>query len=166
MNVCAKNRKALAWLALGLLEENPAQALRAHLASCAGCRAYLAEMERVAENVRAAEAPPDLEPSPFFHRRVRRALRPGPPRPAFHWRLALPALALLLFLLLTLARTRPVAPPAAAAGNFDPTILNYEIAADQSLEKLDKLLTEQGNRAVPAAPIYRAGSFPRGSLAD
>lgn len=166
MNVCAKNRMALAWLALGLLEENPAQALRAHVASCAGCHAYLAEIERVAENVRAAEAPPDIEPSPFFHRRVRRALRPEPPRRVFPWRLAIPALALLLFVLLTIPRTHPPVRPAAAAGNSDPTILNYEIAADQSLEKLDKLLTEQGNRALPAAPIYRTGSIPRGSLAD
>jgi anti-sigma factor RsiW len=166
MKVCSKNRKALAWLALGALEENQAQALREHLASCADCRAYLAEIERVADNVRAAQAPPDVEPSPFFHRRVRRALRPEPPRPLFPWRLAFPVLALLMFLLVTFPRTRPPARPAAAAGNFDPTILNYQIAADQSLEKLDKLLTEQGNRALPPAPIYRTGSFPHGTLAD
>jgi hypothetical protein len=54
----------------------------------------------------------------------------------------------------------------ALANNSDPTILNYEMAADQSLEKLDTLLTEQGNRALPAAPIYRTGSFPGGNLAD
>ena len=166
MKVCSKNRKALAWLALGALEENQAPALRAHVASCAGCRAYLAEMERVAENVRAAQAPRDVEPSPFLHRRVRRALRPEAGRPSFHWRLAWPVLALLFVLLLTLPRTHPVARPVAAAGKCDPTILNYQLAADQSLEKLDALLTEQGNRALPAAPIYRTGSVPRGSLAD
>lgn len=172
MKVCAKNRKALAWLTLGALETREAQVLRAHVASCAGCRGYLQEMEHVAENLRAAKAPHEIEPSPFLRRRVRQALRKDRQRPSFSWRVASPALVAMAFLWLILPRIRTVAPPApapqpvAAIRNFDPTILNYQMAANQSLEKLDNILTEQGNRALPATPIYRAGSFPDGNTAD
>jgi hypothetical protein len=40
MKPCAKNRKLIAWLALGALEARRAAALRAHLALCEGCRQY------------------------------------------------------------------------------------------------------------------------------
>ena len=163
MKVCANNRKPLAWLAIGALEEAQAGALRAHLEACPGCRDYLRQIERAARQLREAEAAPVAEPSPFFHQRLRHALREAPPRPIFGWRLALPALALAVVLLLT-SRPLHVAPaprpaPVASAEDMDMTILNYQIAADQSVEKLDRLLTEQANRGLPAAPLYRAGSL-------
>jgi hypothetical protein len=171
MKVCAKNRKALALLALGALEAPEAELLRAHVASCSGCRGYLQEIEHVAEQVRAAEAPPEIEPSPFLHRRVRNRLLAERPRANFSWRLVVPALAAMVFLLFILPRSRTLAPPSAPppgpteiVKTIDPTILNYQIAANQSLEKLDAILTEQGNRALSATPVYRAGNL--GNAAD
>jgi hypothetical protein len=167
MSVCAKNRKGLALLALGAVEEREAEALRAHAASCAGCRGYLREMERVAESGRAAEAPETMEASPFLHRRLRHRLLEERPHSGFGWRLLGPALALLVFLFLFLPRNRPApspnppAPPPSpveTVNTFDPSILNYQMAADQSLEKLDAVLSQQGNRALPAAPVYHADS--------
>jgi hypothetical protein len=170
MKVCAKNREAVAMLAIGALEAREAEALRAHAASCAGCRGYLAEMMGVVENVRAAQAPQEGEHALFLHRRVRQALRQAAPRPNFSWRLVIPTVCVLLLLMVILPRRDPISParpsaPQAHQGgtpvkSLDPTILNYQMAANQSLEKLDAVLTEQGKRTAPASPVYRAGSIP------
>jgi hypothetical protein len=45
-----------------------------------------------------------------------------------------------------------------AAADLPPTIANYQRVAAQSLEQLDTLLTEQGNRRLPPSPIYRAST--------
>jgi hypothetical protein len=171
MKVCAKNRKALALLALDALEAPEAEILRAHVESCGGCRGYLQEIEHVAEQVRGAETPDAIEPSPFLHRRVRNRLLAERPRSNFSWRLVVPALAAMVFLLFILPRARTLSPPGALpprpaeiVKTIDPTVLSYQMAANQSLEKLDAILTEQGNRALPATPIYRAGNL--GNLAD
>jgi anti-sigma factor RsiW len=170
MNACATNRKALALLAIDALEAPEAGRLRAHLESCAGCRDYLREIEQVAAKVSAAEAPPDMDASPFLHRRVRNRLLETRPRPVFPWRLLIPALAALMFVLFVFPRAPKVAPPPApltqapVVNNINPTVLTYQIAANQSLDKLDAILTKQGNRALPAIPIYRADSL--GNAAD
>jgi hypothetical protein len=51
-----------------------------------------------------------------------------------------------------------VLPPASADNDLEPTIANYQRAADQSLDKLDALLTRQGNRALPSMPVYTAST--------
>ena len=165
MKVCAKNRKALAWLAIGALDERTAQDMRAHSAVCEGCRAYLAEMENVVKQARGAKASP-METSPFLHRRVRRSLREEARPPALFWRLAIPGagFAVALVLLFSRPASAPTATPvpapkqATAAINSDMTLLNYQAAASQSFDKLDHLLTEQGRSALLFAPVYQAGT--------
>ncbi len=171
MKACAQNREALTLLAVGALETPETRALRAHVASCAGCHGYLREMERIAETLRAAKAPQqEMEPYPFLHRRVRHTLLMDRQRPGVSWRVAIPALAAMALIALVLPRIRTVVPlalrPVVTEREFDPTILNYQVAADQSLDNLDALLTEQGNRALPRMPIYRAGNLPNGNTTD
>jgi anti-sigma factor RsiW len=155
---------SLALLAVEALEEGQARELRAHLDVCPGCRGYLEEIDRVANQLRGAEVTTETEPPPFFHRRLQHSLLlERRPRPAFGWRLALPAIALALVLFLA-SRPSHLAPsspprPALAANEFAMTILRYQTEAGHSLEKLDSVLTEQGNRSVAAGPIYLAGSF-------
>ena len=40
-----------------------------------------------------------------------------------------------------------------------PTIANYQMIANQSLEKLSELLTRQGNKPLPPTPVYTISSF-------
>jgi hypothetical protein len=67
-------------------------------------------------------------------------------------------------------RQSPVVSPSARAGiqtvsvsdadnDLAPTIANYQRVANQSLDKLDVLLTRQGNRPLPSMPIYTASMF-------
>jgi hypothetical protein len=46
-----------------------------------------------------------------------------------------------------------------ADDDLAPTIANYQRVANQSLDKLDALLTRQGNRPLPPMPIYTASTF-------
>ena len=162
MKVCANNRKNLALLAIDALDAAEIARLQAHVASCGGCRAYLQEMEQVTENVRVAESP-EIDPSPFLHRRIRNRLLETRPHPVFPWRLLVPALAAMAFVMFVLPRSQKVAlPPALSITSvhaIDPTVLNYQMAANQSLEKLDAILTEQGNRALTPVSTYRADSL-------
>jgi hypothetical protein len=90
----------------------------------------------------------------------------------FHWRLAAAATAVAAVLLLTHRRPQrpqPVAstPPARAiAENSDVSVLNYEMLANESLDKLDQTLSEQGSRSLLSAPVYRAGSLAAANALD
>jgi hypothetical protein len=75
MKPCAKNRRPIAWLALGALESGPARELRAHLEVCPACRSYFHEIAIVTEKLGTAKPASDLEASTAFHRRVVAALR-------------------------------------------------------------------------------------------
>jgi anti-sigma factor RsiW len=167
MKVCAQNRKAVALFAIDALEAPQAESLRAHLASCGGCREYLREIEQMAETIRTLEAP-EVEASPFLQRRVRNRLLEAPPRPVLPWKLLLPALGAMVFVLFVFPRSHhdaPVATPVTSiVQTIAPTVLNYEMAANQSLEKLDVILAKQGNLALPATSVYRADSL--GNSAD
>jgi anti-sigma factor RsiW len=191
MKPCVKNRKPIAWLALGALETEPARELRRHLETCAACRAYLGEVSDLAGRLRAAQPEGNIQTSESFHRRVAGALRaasdraqPGSAwtwvldwlreayrRPAAVWRAALPllgatALALVLIVVLAPPRggrpARPAPVPDRTAGELSkdlpPTIANYRLAANRSLEALDELLTQQGKRRPLPGPVYRASA--------
>jgi negative regulator of sigma E activity len=184
MQPCSKNRKLIAWLALGMLEGREAAELREHISTCEGCRRYSEEIANVAARLEAAEPDSDLKASDFFHRRVAGKLRAVESsslverlaervRGAMpNWRVALPAMAVLALALLVMTAsqhyTAPFAPatpvaqglPAAGAdSDLAPTLANYQMIANQSLDKLSDLLTRQGNRNLPAAPVYTASSF-------
>ncbi len=176
MKPCFRNRKLIAWLALGELDAPRAEALYAHMRHCSGCRCYLEEMSAVAGCLDAGPAEPELEPSASFHRKLLGRLRSAETTSAWtvlsarlNWRLALPALGAAALLLLMLALpphpavlTPPVrvshlaAPTPTPARDLSPTMANYERAASGSLDEFDDLLTQQARQNLPSAPNFTA----------
>lgn len=188
MKPCSRNRKLIAWLALDALDAGKAAALRDHLAVCPGCRRYWEEISNVTETLASAQPDCELEASACFHRKVAaklQAVEAGSvleDLPAWfrgsilNWRVAMPGIAVLAIAVLAMVapRRHPAAsvsaPPAAQAvsasdsdSDLAPTIGNYQMVANQSLEKLSELLTRQGNKNLPPVPIYTASSL---TLAD
>lgn len=186
MKPCVKNKKLIAWLVLDALDIRQAQTLREHIATCEGCRRYLAEISKVTKRLAAAEANPEVQTSERFHRKVVGGLRTAKPdslleilAAGFHgawlnWRTALPVAAALMVIGLALViprRPPKVASPPPASIQFAsvpdadselaPTIANYQRVADQSLDRLDALLTRQGNQTLQAMPVYTASTRPR-----
>jgi len=183
MKPCASNRKLIVWQTLNALDAPQARKLRAHLETCAGCRRYLAEISNLTEGLVTVEVNPDIQASDSFHRNVAHKLRAATPdswreilaasiqSQLWNWRVAVPVVAALAFVGVLLA-TWPPPPPVAAhpsaapsvmlAADSDndmvPTMANYQRMADQSLEKLDALLTRQGKQASPAMPSYTAST--------
>jgi len=186
MKPCSNKRKHIAWLALDALNVRQAQDLRAHLETCAGCRRYLEEISTVTQKLTAPEMKPAPRASASFHQSVVGRLRAEESRSAWaapvanfweailNWRVALPAAGAAVIIVAVLStslwRPRVVLPlPASATivvapnliNNPAPTIANYQMVANQSLEKLDELLTRQGNKNLPPAPTYTASTFTR-----
>ncbi|MGA2684739.1 MAG: zf-HC2 domain-containing protein [Verrucomicrobiota bacterium] len=182
MKPCAQNRKLIAWLAANALDAPQAQTLREHLETCEGCRRYLADISSVTERLVAVEANPDIQASESFHRKVAGRLRATKPDSLWEilavywarssWRVVLPAIAALVVVGVIVAtwRQAPVvsSPPrtstqtAAVSGednDLAPTLANYQRVANQSLARLDALLTQQGSRALPSMPIYTASTL-------
>ena len=176
MKPCFRNRKLIAWLALGELDAPRAEALYAHMRHCPGCRHYLEEMSAVAGCLAAGPAEPELEPSASFHRKLLGRLRgernalglgsavrapqlaagasgPGRCRALAPDALLAPHPAVL---------TTPVrvshlaAPPPTPARGLSPTMANYERAASRSLDEFDDLLTQQARQNLPSAPNFTA----------
>lgn len=181
MKPCAKNRKRIAWLAIGALEAQASRELQAHLETCEGCRQYLNEISNVTETLAATELAPDIQASESFHRRVARKLRAEQSRPAWeflaaflrhlplNWRVALTALGAILLVAVALSvfvrrpgvSAQAPAPAQAALppnrnSTLPPTLANYQFVANHSLEELDDLLTRQANRHLAPAPLYTA----------
>ena len=185
MRPCAQNRKLIAWLASNALDARQTRQLQAHLETCEGCRRYLAEVSNVTERLTAAEANADVQASEVFHQKLAGKLRAVKPDSVgeilaayfrgtlLNWRVALPAIAALVVVIgVTVAiwRQPPVVPSPRIAStqtasvsdaddDLAPTIANYQRVANQSLDKLDALLTRQGNRSLPPMPIYTASTL-------
>jgi len=178
MKPCFSKRQPIAWLALGELDARRAQELEAHIATCDGCRQYLAEMSGVRDRLTAQQTEPEIEAAVSFHRGLVSRLRAERSVPPWEilaaWlssRLALPAVgvATAAILILCFVRRQPVVPPAvqvarpvavpAATSDLSPTIANYQRAASHSFEDLDELLTRQASRSLPPAHIYTASIF-------
>jgi anti-sigma factor RsiW len=180
MKPCSRNRKQLAWLAVDALDPRKAEDLRAHLETCEGCRRYLAEMSAVTEDLAAAQTRSSILTSESFHQRIVRKLGAESSRAIWKmiglpfgrrlpsWRIALPAAAAAVCLTVLAmlwqpkadspTRSRASQAPFAPASKPDlpPTFANYQMVANQSLEKLDELLTKQGNRNPLASQTYAA----------
>ena len=168
MKPCAKNREPIVWLTLDELDARRTRELRAHLEICEGCRVYLAEISKVTEKLALVEAKPDVQASEVFHQKLAGRLRAADFQQArLKWRVALAALAAVVVIDVSVALWRR--PPkvssigragtqTVSASNSDndlaPTMANYQRVADASLDKLDALLTRQGNRTSPSLPIY------------
>ena len=184
MKPCAQNRKLIVWLASNALDARQTRQLQAHLETCEGCRRYLAEISSVTEKLVATESNPDVQASEVFHQKLAGRLRAAKPDSVgeiltaylrgilLSWRVGVPAIAALVVISITVAiwRQSPVVSPSARAGiqtvsvsdadnDLAPTIANYQRVANQSLDKLDALLTRQGNRPLPPMPIYTASTF-------
>ena len=184
MKPCASNRKLIVWQTLHALDAQQTRKLRAHLETCAGCRRYLAEISNVTEMLVQTEANPDIQASEVFHQKLAGSLRASKPDSIgeilaayfrgtlLNWRVALPAIAVLVAVGVTVATWRQPpevssspragtqnAPVSDADNDLAPTIANYQRVANQSLDKLDALLTQQGNRALPPMTIYTASTF-------
>jgi hypothetical protein len=183
MKPCSNHRKPIAWLAVGALDARQDRDLRAHLETCEGCRRYLKEISTITEKLAAPEIRTDIQTSESFHQRVIGALRPEASAwpnllanlrgPWLNWRVAVPAIgtAALLVVALSIFVRNPNIPspsptPVVAVSpktktDFDPTVLNYQMVANRSLEKLDELLTSQGSRTPAPSPIYTASPLAR-----
>ncbi len=184
MKPCAQNRKLIAWLASNALDARRTRQLQAHLETCEGCHRYLAEISNVTEKLVATESNPGVQASEVFHQKLAGRLRASKPDSIgeilaayfrgtrLNWRVTLPTIAALVVIGVTVAiwRQPPVVPSPRIAStqtasvsdaddNLAPTIANYQRVANQSLDKLDELLTRQGNRPLPSMPIYTASTL-------
>jgi hypothetical protein len=190
MNPCAKNRELIALLALDELGLEPARELRTHLEICEGCRRYYDEISTLTDKLSLLETAQDIKTSAAFHRRVVNALKTEAPArenalltlfrlSLANWRVAgavTGAVAVLLAALVVFAPAHraplpaPVmantVPPPGFSSDLAPTIANYQMVASRSLDKLDDLLTRQGDRNSPPAPIYTASDFARAGLSN
>jgi len=191
MRPCSRNRKPLAWLALGELDARRAAALRAHMETCEGCRRYMEEISGVNDKLAAAKMIPDVQTSEAFHRRVVARLRSERPSAAWqvlagrfvagclNWRTALPVVggAALVIAMLSVLTRQPAAVPPASIGaqavlppdiesDLPPTIANYQRIATRSLDELDELLTKQGKRNPSPIPIYTASLVASARVSD
>ncbi len=184
MKPCVENQKRIALLAVNALESSEARELRAHLEVCSGCRQYHQEIARVTTALNASAPSAETEVSEAFHRRVANAVRAQKTTSAWeetvdlltgrvwNWRVALSgcaAVALGFALLSHFQQPTPVqiakvtiAPTVTVADteiDLEPSIRNYQIAANRSFEKLDELLTKQARQNPSFAPAYTASSL-------
>jgi anti-sigma factor RsiW len=190
MKPCSRNRKPLALLATGALETGRGQELRAHLEACPACREYLAQISNVTAKLRAVELNSEIRVSGAFHRRTLAAMNASERKlgieslrlqlqSLLNWRVAVPALAMVAVAIAVLSPTARQpgavfvpAPPSPVAVNpnvqsdLAPTVAHYELVANQSLDKLDELITVQGRRSQPSAPGYTASFFPQSGTSD
>ena len=191
MKPCSRNRKPLAWLALGELDARAAGELRAHIETCDGCRRYLAGLSTVTERLTAAEVTPDVQASEAFHRRVVTRLRAEQAGSVWqtlvapfisaclNWRVALPGVgAAALVIAMLSIHTRQSSAPAPVAtvvqavtppditSDLPPTIANYQRIASRSLDDFDELLTKQSKRNPAPTPIYIASLFALAHVSD
>ena len=185
MKPCPNNRKLIAWLAVDALDARQESALRAHLETCEGCRHYLNELSLVTDKLSAVEISSDLQASESFHQKVVGRLRAEASLSiwetvmaqlrATSWRVALPVLGAAAVVALALFVWRPPVPPLPdvetasvppVKTNLDPTISNYQMVANRSLEKLDELLTQQGSRNPSPTLIYTASTLARANALD
>ena len=181
MNACKAKRKLIMELALEALGPAEERALRAHLESCSGCRDYLSELLSLSARLRLGQTPSDIDATEAFHENVMRAVRGvrnaergvqnadyGVSRWPFSWRVAAPVVGgLVAVLVMVLLLLRPVPPPQAPVpsqgqaswsleATLPPSVANYRIAANRSLDQLDELLTRQAKRRRAEAPVFTA----------
>jgi anti-sigma factor RsiW len=132
MKPCSKNRKLIAWLALDALDAEKRRRFANHLALCEGCRRYWEEISNVTERLASAAPDSNLEASEVFHHQVAEELQAVESGSVLenlaawlrgsmlNWRVALPAIAVLVIALLAMVAPRhhPAASlPAPPAGS-------------------------------------------------
>jgi anti-sigma factor RsiW len=175
MKPCFGKRKDIVLLAANSLGPARKTELRAHLDSCARCRAYLEEITNVTEAIAVCLPNAEGEPSNLFHANLMDAVNRSAPsgrrqKTVFDWIQfwTLPAAAAAVLLMIAgwiVTKPHSKVVPSAPMPKLDlsPTFANYETAV--SLDKLDELLKEQVNRNREPLPIYTAG-VPGANLTD
>jgi anti-sigma factor RsiW len=181
MKPCSKNQQHIVWLALDELDPRQARELRAHFENCEGCRQYWVEISNLAESLAAVEVAPEVQAPGSFHQRVMARLRADESESMWetlvtqlrgsllNWRVAVSVVALAVILIAALSfhewhpgvspSIKPEARivyPTGVKSDLAPTIANYQTVANQSLEKLDELLTQQASRNPAPTRIYTA----------
>ncbi len=186
MKPCWKNRKLIAWLALGALEQERAHKLRAHLETCDRCHRRFEELANLSEKLRAAGFAPEAQTPASFHRRLVNALREqGAPsrqqmlltplqEKLLNWRAAFAACVVVAAGVVVwssvvrhpgpLPLSSPKPPRLTSTTKVQqepppPTIANYRLAANRSLDDLDDLLTKQARACSSAAPLYKVSTL-------
>ena len=178
MRPCPNNRKLIAWLAVNALDARQAQELRTHMESCEGCLRHMEELSNVTDKLSAVEIRSDLQASEAFHRKVVSRLGTEGSRSTWElvaarlravpWRWALPVTSAIVVAALSLVVWRPPVPPSPGSyspselkvkSDLEPSISNYQMVANRSLDKLDELLTQQGSRnpSPSSGKILRRG---------
>lgn len=184
MKPCVGNRKRIALLAMGGLDARESLELRAHLRECNACQQYQEEIAQVTASLKDVAKPADIEASDVFHRRLTNTIKSEEPISAWewmfawlqdrvlNWRVALYGFTALLMgvALLLHSQQRAIIPNSRALAtttvlspttesDLEPSIRNYQIAASQSFEQLDKLLTKQARQNPTSTPIYTASTL-------
>ncbi|HMC28182.1 MAG TPA: zf-HC2 domain-containing protein [Verrucomicrobiae bacterium] len=185
MKPCSNNRKQLALLAADALNGNEQHELRAHIQTCDGCRAYLREISNVTQKLGVVETRSQIETSEAFHQRVVRSLKAQETASTstfvdqlrealLNWRIASPlAAAVFIVAFVLFTRSSTVAPPPLVQAqplnvktDLDPTISNYHMIANRSLDKFDELLNHQASRHPSPTPVYTASGLIAVSAAE
>ncbi|HEV2211041.1 MAG TPA: hypothetical protein VG167_19890 [Verrucomicrobiae bacterium] len=144
---------------------------------CQGCASYYRQMCQVSDGLLAAANEPAIDAPVALHSRMVQALRSLENARQRNWLeefmpwsrcgVAVVTLAVLLGIvtLVFVTSSHPsitARPPTPAAGHaktdLAPTISNYQMIANQSVEDLDELLTRQANLRRASAPSYTASS--------
>lgn len=182
MKPCSNRRKAIALLALDELDARDAGTLRSHFRSCEGCRQYFEEISVVTKRMTSVEMTYDVEASDAFHRKVMFRLRGKEAKSLWeivrlvgkriHWRLGLPVTAVLVIIIAIRVQVhvsnvapKPIGRPAQIVAAADasaavaPTLGNYQMAADQSLQKFDAFLNREATKTIPGGPVYRVSAL-------
>ena len=189
MKPCAHNRKLLMDLALDILDAAQGRALRVHLETCEGCRAYLVEIRQVTESLAGADFSAEIEPGPHFHRNTIAKLREEASNSLWedilaplrkvpgNWRVAVPLAAAAVIAIAFFSRpprvgvpvetvTQATPPSPVDKRDLAPSLSNYQLVANHSFDNLDDLLTRQANHHLAPAPIYTAAARHGALLAD
>jgi anti-sigma factor RsiW len=172
MKKCRNYRKLITLTSVGAVSALEREMVRQHLTECQACGDYYRQVNNVAENLNTLR---DLVGSagqlgtkslaeralvsgfPNRSHRVRMR-KPAPSwRGGFDWHLLLPALGILVLLILVThalrapdqaPRIQSTIAPVMATVEMLPTVANYRAVASQSLDQLDALISQQGNRPV------------------
>ena len=184
MKPCSQIRKNLVWLALGELDAEESRQIRAHLSVCQGCREYFEEMSSLSKKLGSQVNSSSIQASEAFHHNVELRIKSQSSHTFLamaagivesfipNWRLLAPAgaAALVIFALSGPLRS-PVFSPAQPSisqvksdaepgASVDPTLANYLMVANRSLDSLDALLTKQGEQRNPSpSPLYTASAL-------
>jgi anti-sigma factor RsiW len=186
MNICAHRRKDIALLAIGELNAPNASNLRSHIAACEGCRAYFESISTLTVELGASSPDSDAFATESFHRKAVAAVKASQEGSVFNpflrrfqlswaWPAAasVAVIAITMFVLLSTSRTkdRPAtavavsAVPASTAPKYPlqksnpATFAAYEMIANDSLDKLDDVITREGIKNQAPAPAYTASSL-------